>query len=144
MRRRQKQRLFVIAFILSGVVGAVALTFNALQDNLLFFITPSDIVQEQFNPARAFRLGGMVAQGSVRRGGGDDGLRVEFVVTDFAESVPVHYIGILPDLFREGQGVVAQGVLRDGVFVANEVLAKHDENYLPPEVAEALQKTHRQ
>lgn len=140
MKRRQKQRLAIIAFVFVCLVGAVALTLNALQDNLLFFISPSEAASGAFDKTRAFRLGGMVAEGSVQRG---NGLVVEFVVTDFVDSVAVRYEGILPDLFREGQGIVAHGKFQDSTFIASEVLAKHDENYMPPEVTEALEKAKR-
>ena len=110
---------------------------NAFQSNLVFFFTPSQIAAGEAPKDRAFRIGGMVQTGSVKRQG--DGLTVEFVVTDTAKSIPVTYKGILPDLFREGKGVVAQGRLgTDGVFRADEVLAKHDENYMPPEATHAL------
>ena len=137
---RKKRRLIVIGSAMVMLFAAAALVLNAFQDSLVFFRSPSDLAEKQPPQGRAFRLGGLVEEGSVTRQG--DGLTVEFRVTDLAHSVPVTYRGILPDLFREGQGVVAEGRLRDdGVFVANEVLAKHDENYMPPEVAEALKKS---
>jgi cytochrome c-type biogenesis protein CcmE len=118
-------------------LGAVAtLVLNAFQSNLVFFYTPSQVVANEAPLARTFRIGGMVKEGSVKR----DGTRVDFVVTDTARTVNVSYVGILPDLFKEGKGVVAQGQLKGGVFVAKEVLAKHDENYMPPEAAEALKQ----
>lgn len=137
---RKKRRLIVIGSAMVMLFAAAALVLNAFQDSLVFFRSPSDLAEKQQPRDRAFRLGGLVEEGSVTRQG--DGLTVDFRVTDLAHSVAVTYRGILPDLFREGQGVVAEGRLRDdGVFVANEVLAKHDENYMPPEVAEALKKS---
>ena len=118
-----------------GVVAALVLT--AFQENLVFFFTPSQVAAQEAPQGRTFRIGGMVLEGSVKR----EGVEVKFVVTDTAKNIPVVYSGALPDLFREGKGVVAQGQLGpDGVFRAREVLAKHDENYMPPEAAEALQK----
>jgi cytochrome c-type biogenesis protein CcmE len=120
-----------------AVVGiATALVLNAFQSNLVFFYSPSQIASKEAPTGRTFRLGGLVQEGSVKR----DGVQVNFVVTDTAQTVAVKYSGILPDLFKEGKGVVAQGQLKDGVFEAREVLAKHDENYMPPEAAEALKK----
>jgi cytochrome c-type biogenesis protein CcmE len=139
MRLRKQQRLIlaVVALLLLG--GASALVLSALSDSVAFFVTPSDIATGKVDADRRFRLGGLVVDGSVERGA-DDGL-VQFRLTDQAHEVPVRYRGILPDLFREGQGIVAQGVLgADGVFTASEVLAKHDENYMPPEVADALKQ----
>jgi len=125
---------------LCAVALAATFVLNAFKSNMMFFFSPSDVAAGKPPPDRAFRLGGMVVKGSVKRGG-DNGLRVDFVVTDFAKNVPVKYDGILPDLFTEGQGVVAQGKLGpDGTFVATEVLAKHDEKYMPPEVADALKR----
>jgi cytochrome c-type biogenesis protein CcmE len=133
----RKKRL---AFIVGGLAvlgAAVALVLNAFQSNLVFFFTPSQIVAKEAPVDRTFRLGGLVDKGSVQR----HGVTVQFVVTDTFRKVPVRYEGILPDLFKEGKGVVAQGQLgADGVFVAKEVLAKHDENYMPPEAAEALKR----
>lgn len=133
---RKKRRLMVLVLCLLGLGTATGLALTAFQDNLLFFYSPTDLVERE-TPDRRFRLGGLVEEGSVERL--SDGVTVRFVVTDTAHRVPVSYSGILPDLFREGQGVVAQGRLTaDGVFVADEVLAKHDENYHPPEVDDAL------
>ena len=115
---------------------AAALILNAFQSNLVFFYSPTQVAEHEAPPNRSFRLGGLVEKGTVKR----DGVNVSFIVTDTSKSVPVRYEGILPDLFKEGKGVVAQGQLRDGVFVAREVLAKHDENYMPPEAAEALKR----
>lgn len=138
MTKRQR-RLFVVLMLLLGVGGAVALTLNAFRDNLLYFVSPSEVAAGKAPAERSFRLGGMVEKNSVQRD--QDSLRVRFVLTDFAKEVPVQYDGILPDLFREGQGIVAKGHLNEqGVFVASEVLAKHDETYMPPEVADALKR----
>ena len=130
------QRLAIAAGIVLAVGAIAALVLNAFQSNLVFFYSPSQIAANEAPKARTFRLGGMVERGSVKR----DGVSVSFVVTDTAKTVPVRFEGILPDLFKEGKGVVAQGQLKDGVFVAREVLAKHDENYMPPEAAEALKR----
>jgi cytochrome c-type biogenesis protein CcmE len=139
MRLRKRRRLIlgVVALVLLG--GASGLVLFALSDSVAFFVTPSDIAAGKVDRDRRFRLGGLVVAGSVEQPG-NDGL-VLFRVTDQVNEVPVRYRGILPDLFREGQGIVAQGELgADGVFTAGEVLAKHDENYMPPEVAEALKR----
>jgi cytochrome c-type biogenesis protein CcmE len=130
------QRLAIAAGVVAVVGVAAALVLNAFQSNLVFFYSPSQIASKEAPQGRTFRLGGLVEAGSVKR----DGVTVSFVVTDTAKSVPVRYTGILPDLFKEGKGVVAQGQLRDGTFEAREVLAKHDENYMPPEAAEALKR----
>ena len=130
------QRLAIAAGVLCIVGVAAALVLNAFQSNLVFFYSPSQIASKEAPTGRTFRLGGLVEAGSVKR----DGVSVSFVVTDTARSVPVRYNGILPDLFKEGKGVVAQGQLKDGTFEAREVLAKHDENYMPPEAAEALKR----
>ncbi len=138
MKRRHK----TIWFIVGGLVGlgvAVGLVLNAMKGNMVFFFSPTQVHANEAPVDRAFRLGGLVKEGSVVRQ--DDGLTVNFVVTDHANDVPVVFTGILPDLFREGQGVVTQGRLETGgIFSADEVLAKHDEEYMPPEVAEALEK----
>ncbi len=135
MKPRHK-RFAIVGGVLLAVGAGVALVLNAFQSNLVFFYSPSQIAANEAPVARTFRLGGLVETGSVKR----DGERVSFVVTDTARTVPVRFTGILPDLFKEGKGVVAQGQLKDGVFEAREVLAKHDENYMPPEAAEALKK----
>ncbi len=135
MKPRQK-RLAIAGGVLVAVSAITALVLNAFQSNLVFFYSPSQVAAKEAPAARTFRLGGMVQEGTVKR----DGLQVSFVVTDTAKTIPVRYEGILPDLFKEGKGVVAQGQLQDGVFVAREVLAKHDENYMPPEAAEAMRK----
>jgi len=130
-----------IALIVAGVAGlalAAGLVLRALNENLAFFYTPTQVAANEAPQNRAFRVGGMVEMGSVKRQA--DGLTVQFVVTDTAKSIPVMYKGILPDLFKEGKGVVAQGRLENGAFVANEVLAKHDENYMPVEAEHAVKK----
>jgi cytochrome c-type biogenesis protein CcmE len=139
MRLRKQQRLILVVLALLLLGGASGLVLFALSDSVAFFVTPSDIAAGKVDRDKRFRLGGLVVSGSVERPG-NDGL-VLFRVTDQVNEVPVRYRGILPDLFREGQGIVAQGELgADGVFTAGEVLAKHDENYMPPEVAEALKR----
>jgi cytochrome c-type biogenesis protein CcmE len=130
-----------IALIVAGVAGlaiAAALVLSAFQQNLVFFFTPTQVAANEAPQGRAFRVGGMVETGSVKRQ--PDGVTVHFVVTDTAKTMLVAYKGVLPDLFREGKGVVAQGRLENGLFVASEVLAKHDENYMPPEAADAMKK----
>jgi cytochrome c-type biogenesis protein CcmE len=137
MRLRKQQRLILIVVALVLLGGASGLVLFALSDSVAFFVTPSDIATGKVEPDKRFRLGGLVVDGSVER---DDSV-VRFRLTDQANEVVVRYRGILPDLFREGQGIVAQGTLDDdGAFVASEVLAKHDESYMPPEVAEALKQ----
>jgi cytochrome c-type biogenesis protein CcmE len=129
-----------VLLILAGVGIASAIAFSSLQQNLLYFQSPSQLALQPIPPGRQFRLGGLVKPGTVSREG--DGLATRFVVTDGPKEITVEYVGILPDLFREGQGVIARGELdAGGLFVASEVLAKHDENYMPPEVAEALEES---
>jgi cytochrome c-type biogenesis protein CcmE len=136
MKPRHKKAAIAIG-VLAALGGATALVLNAMNSNLVFFFTPTQIAAKEAPQGRIFRVGGLVKEGSVAR----DGVLVSFVVTDTAKTVPVRYQGVLPDLFKEGKGVVAQGQLGpDGVFVAREVLAKHDENYMPPEAAEALKQ----
>ncbi|MFY8104225.1 MAG: cytochrome c maturation protein CcmE [Ramlibacter sp.] len=131
------RRALAVAVGLSLVAGASALVLNAFNSNLVFFFSPTQVVAKEAPQGRSFRVGGLVEAGSVRRGTQD--LKLEFVVTDGAQRVPVRYTGLLPDLFQEGKGVVAQGKLgTDGIFHADQVLAKHDENYMPPEAAAAL------
>jgi cytochrome c-type biogenesis protein CcmE len=133
MKTRHKR----VALVLGGLAatGAItALVLNAFESNLVFFYSPTQVVAQEAPKQRTFRIGGLVEEGSVKR----DGVQVNFVITDTAKTVPVRYQGILPDLFKEGKGVVAQGQLQGDVFVAREVLAKHDENYMPPEAAEAM------
>ena len=141
MKLRHKRIAIIIAAL--GVLGtAAALVLNAFQSNLVFFFSPSQVVAHQAPQGKAFRIGGLVEVGSLKRQ--DDGLTVRFRVTDTAQTMQVEYSGILPDLFREGRGVVAQGRLGpDGVFHANEVLAKHDENYMPPEAAHAVEQAQK-
>ena len=138
MKPRHK-RLILAGGLLASVVAIAALVFNAFQSNLVFFYSPSQVAAHEAPTSRTFRLGGLVQEGSVKR----DGVKVSFIVTDTVKTVPVSYEGILPDLFKEGKGVVAQGRLEDGRFVAREVLAKHDENYMPPEAAEALKNAQK-
>lgn len=136
---RKQRRLTFLGSAMAVLIVAVALVLTALQDTLMFFYSPSDLDQTGPQVNEAFRLGGLVKEGSVEQM--QDGV-VAFTITDLAATVPVRYKGILPDLFREGQGVVTQGRLNDqGVFVADEVLAKHDENYMPAEVADALKES---
>jgi cytochrome c-type biogenesis protein CcmE len=136
MKRRHRR----IGFIIAGLAGlgiAAALVLNAFQKNLVFFFSPSQVAANEAPTGRTFRIGGLVEQGSMKRE--NDGLTVRFTVTDTAQSIPVVYKGILPDLFKEGRGCVAQGKIgADGVFHADQVLAKHDENYMPPEAGQAI------
>jgi cytochrome c-type biogenesis protein CcmE len=138
MKRRHKR----IAFIVAGLAAlgiATAFVLTAFQSNLVFFFSPTQIAAKEAPVDRTFRVGGLVENGTIRRQ--SDGLTVHFTVTDTAKSIPVVYKGILPDLFKEGKGCVAQGRLgADGVFYADEVLAKHDENYMPPEAGDAIDK----
>ncbi|MGD9508030.1 MAG: cytochrome c maturation protein CcmE [Geminicoccaceae bacterium] len=138
MRLRQRQRLALVILVVLLIGGATGLVLAALQDKVAFFVTPSQIAEKDLEPGRRFRLGGLVVDGSIRREA--DG-SVSFAITDKAQEVPVTYHGLLPDLFRDGQGVVTDGTLRaDGVFEASEVLAKHDENYMPKEAVDALKE----
>jgi len=133
----RQRRFSWIAGILVAVSIATALVLNAFRSNLVFFYSPTQVAAHEAPEGRLFRIGGLVEQGSLKR----DGVDVSFTVTDLAHTMPVHYHGLLPDLFKEGKGVVAQGKLQsDGTFVAQEVLAKHDENYMPPEAAAALKQ----
>ncbi|MBI4188958.1 MAG: cytochrome c maturation protein CcmE [Betaproteobacteria bacterium] len=141
MKPRHK-RIAIIAAGLAALGIAAALVLNAFQSNLVFFFSPSQVAANQAPSGKAFRIGGLVESGSVKRA--DDGLTVRFRVTDTAQTVAVTYTGILPDLFKEGKGVVAQGRLgADGVFEATEVLAKHDENYMPPDAAHAIEQAQK-
>jgi cytochrome c-type biogenesis protein CcmE len=136
--RHKRAALIVVALAALGI--AASLILNAFRSNIVFFFTPTQVATKEAPVGRGFRIGGMVKEGSLKR----DGVNVQFVVTDLAKSVPVAYTGILPDLFKEGKGVVAQGKLdSDGVFHATEVLAKHDENYMPPEAADALKRAQK-
>ena len=138
MKRRHK-RIGIIIAGLAGLSLAAVLALNAFQNNLVFFFSPTQVAAKEAPVNRTFRIGGLVEEGTLKRDG--DGLTVRFTVTDTAASIPVVYKGILPDLFKEGRGCVAQGRLGDdGVFQAEEVLAKHDENYMPPEAGEAIDK----
>jgi len=139
MKPRHKKAAVIVG-VLCAVGVATALVLNAFNSNLVFFYTPTQIAAKEAPTGRTFRIGGMVESGTVQR----DGVTVRFNVTDTAKTVLVKYDGVLPDLFKEGKGVVAQGQLGpDGVFVAREVLAKHDENYMPPEAADAVQKAEK-
>ncbi len=143
MNPKRRRRLIAVVMIVAGIGVAAALGLSAFQENLLFFFSPTQIEAGEAPKDRAFRLGGLVKQGTVQRDG--DSLRVLFVITDTLKEIQVDYTGILPDLFREGQGIVALGRLgSNGVFMAEEVLAKHDENYMPPEVADALKTAHEE
>ena len=138
LKPRTRRALWIVGG-LAALGVAMALVVNAFRSNLVFFFTPTQVAAQEAPRARAFRIGGLVEAGSVARE--KDGLTVRFRVTDTAKTIPVVYTGLLPDLFREGKGVVAQGrIASDGTFKATEVLAKHDENYMPPEAAEALKK----
>jgi cytochrome c-type biogenesis protein CcmE len=146
--KKSTRRLYFVFFILFCLSAAAGLSLYALRDNLSYFLSPADLLAEQQSggaigkPGNVFRLGGLVAEGSVTDQ--DKDMNIAFTVTDFRHEVPVVYRGILPDLFREGQGVIARGSLdAGGVFQAEELLAKHDENYMPPEVARALKQEHQ-
>jgi len=142
MSPRQQRTLLVFAAVI-GVGIAVALGLRAFQENLLYFYSPSQLVRGEAPADRRFRVGGIVVPGSVQRVAGS--LTVAFTLTDTVQQVSVRYTGILPDLFREGQGIVTHGALgADGVFVADEVLAKHDETYMPPDVADSIKKAHEE
>lgn len=141
MKSRHK-KLLVIGLGLVGIGLIATLVLNAFRSNLVFFFTPTQVAQGEAPTGRAFRIGGLVESGSVKRQ--PDGINVKFVVTDTAKSIPVIYQGILPDLFKEGKGVVAEGKLgSDGLFTASQVLAKHDENYMPPEAAHAVEQAQK-
>lgn len=134
----KRRRLWLLLGSMGALGVAAALVLTALNDNLVFFYSPTQVAEKSLGPDRRFRLGGLVEQGSVQK----DGQTVRFTVTDTNKTVKVVYRGILPDLFREGQGVIAEGSIGpDGVFTAREILAKHDENYMPPEVAKALKES---
>ena len=135
MTKRQNRGILVLILIL-GVSLMTYLGVKTFNENLLYFFSPSDVVSGKAPKTKTFKLGGLVKDGSVKR----DGLKVEFVITDNAYDFTAKFTGILPDLFREGQGIIATGKLENGIFMADEVLAKHDENYMPPEVAAALEK----
>jgi cytochrome c-type biogenesis protein CcmE len=136
---RKTRRLYLIGALLLALGTAAALVLTAFEDNIVFFYTPSDLTERDLPEGRRFRLGGLVEEGSVSRAA--DGITITFRITDTDKSVPVSFRGLLPDLFREGQGVVTEGSLdASGTFIATEVLAKHDENYMPKEVADALKE----
>jgi cytochrome c-type biogenesis protein CcmE len=138
MKPRHKRFALIAAGVIA-LAGAATLVLTAFEDNMVFFFSPSQVAAREAPQGRTFRIGGMVEEGSLQRGA--DGTSVKFVVTDTVHTIPVTYRGALPDLFKEGKGVVAQGRLsEDGVFAASEVLAKHDENYMPPEAAHALEQ----
>ncbi len=142
MTPRRRQRLLFVCILLAGVACAAALAFLAMGENMLYFFSPTQVKAGEAPPGRSIRVGGLVVDGSVVRE--SDELTIQFELTDTAQSIKVRYSGILPDLFREGQGIVAIGSLSEnGTFKAEQVLAKHDENYMPPEVADAL-KTARE
>ena len=141
MRAKRKQRLMLVGLLLGGIAASVAFALMAVRENINLFFSPTQVAAGEAPAGNTFRIGGMVVEGSVRREPGN--INVQFDLTDTAEVVTVVYAGILPDLFREGQGIVATGSLgSNGVFTAEEVLAKHDENYMPPEVADALEAAH--
>jgi len=135
MTPRQKRMTFV-AVLVAGVAIAITLALQAFNENLLYFFSPSQIKAGESPKDHSFRLGGLVVAGTVKRD--PDSLKIDFDLTDTAETIPVQYEGILPDLFREGQGIVATGKIVNNIFIADQVLAKHDENYMPPEVADTL------
>jgi len=138
----RRRRMMLVGLIVLGVGAAAAFALTAFQENLLYFYSPSDVHAGKAPKDRVFRVGGMVPEGSFNRPSGS--LQAHFVLTDYAHEVKVSYTGVLPDLFREGQGIIARGRMTpDGVFVAEEVLAKHDENYMPPDVADSLKKQHQ-
>ncbi len=143
MNKQRQKRLILVLILIFGVGTAVTLGLQALNKNLLYFFSPTQVVAGEAPITRTFRLGGLVKKGSIKRE--KDGLTVHFQVTDGAKVIAISYTGILPDLFKEGQGIVAAGKLQSpGHFIAEEVLAKHDENYMPPEVADALEKAHKE
>mgnify|MGYP002627993496 FL=1 len=133
---RKQRRMTILGVGLACLAVATALVLTALSDKVTFFYSPSDLAADEAGHNARIRLGGMVEEGSVVKEG--DGITTAFVITDFVEAVPVRYTGVLPDLFREGQGIIATGSMDGGTFIAEEVLAKHDETYMPPEVADAL------
>ena len=136
MKPRQ-QRMLAVGLAVVGLAIATALTLRAFQDNMMFFVTVTDVVAGEYPADKNFRIGGLVVDGSIQRA--EESLEINFRVTDMRCEMPVSYTGVLPDLFREGQGVVAHGKMEEGgVFVANKILAKHDENYMAPEVAESM------
>lgn len=142
LTQTHKKRLIIVLLIVVGMSATVALAISAFRQNMLYYFSPSQVAAGEAPKERTIRVGGLVTQGSVQRA--SDSLFVQFKVTDFKHTIAIHYTGILPDLFREGQGIVAIGKMQpDGTFLASEVLAKHDENYMPPEVAASLKQTHQ-
>ncbi len=138
-QKRKQNRIYAILGMLAVLSLGVFMVFRAFEENILFFVTPSDLTKMEYEANAQFRLGGLVEPGSYIREPGS--LKISFVVTDGGATIPVEYEGLLPDLFREGQGVVAEGIINaEGVFIARTILAKHDENYMPAEVAEALKE----
>ncbi len=141
MTPARKKRLALIGLMLAGIAVGLTFALKALDENIMFFFTPTEVAEGKAPKNRLFRMGGLVVTGSVSRPG--DGITAQFDIADNEKQVTVRYTGILPDLFREGQGIIANGKIGDdNIFVAQEVLAKHDENYMPPEIAEAMKKTH--
>lgn len=139
MKAARKKRLFFIVFLVAGVTLAAGFAMYAFNQNLMFYFSPTDVKQGKAPVDKLFRMGGMVVEGTFKKE--PKSLKVHFDLTDYEKTVSVEYEGILPDLFREGQGIISRGKLNEqGVFIAEEVLAKHDENYMPPEVAESLKK----
>jgi len=139
VKPRHKRAVIIVGALIAIAIAAV-LILNALNSNIALYVTPSDVAAGKSPAGQAFRIGGMVKDGSIKR----DGLTVNFVITDMAKDIPVAYTGILPDLFKEGKGAVIQGRLNpDGQFIASEVLAKHDENYMPPEAKHALEQAQK-
>ena len=136
MTPKQKKRLRIVLLVLAGLGVTSLLALNAFRSNLMYFLTPAEIVAGDYPDQGMYRLGGMVVEGSVRRL--ENGITVEFDLTDYQQTVTVRYTGILPDLFREGQGIIAHGKLDGQLFSAEEILAKHDESYMAPEIAEAM------
>ncbi len=143
MKPARRNRLLLILLMIAGVATAASFALKAFNENLMYFFSTTEVTEGKVPQGAKFRLGGMVVKGSIERP--DNGMMVRFVLTDYKNRVTVEYTGILPDLFREGQGIVANGRLNDhGVFIADEVLAKHDENYMPPEVADSLKNPEEQ
>lgn len=140
MTKQQKKRLLLVILLVTGVSAATALALTALQKNTAYFFSPSEVIAGKAPAGRVFRVGGLVTMGSIQRTTQD--LTVRFQVTDQVQTIPVQYTGSLPALFREGKGVIAKGKFVAGVFMAEELLAKHDENYMPPEVAASLKTPH--
>jgi cytochrome c-type biogenesis protein CcmE len=142
MTPTRKKRLMAVILILLGVGIAAALMLTAFKDNIQFYKSPTEIADGDYPKLRTFRAGGMVKTGSIKKS--TDSLDVQFLVTDYGKDLEIHYTGLLPDLFRDDQGVIVTGKMNDaGIFQAEEILAKHDENYMPPEVADSLKKQHK-